>query len=123
MVTREEIDDLGREITDAYNLLGMIHPPETTRRLKNLLSRTKQLMDRAVEEENAEKCMVEKTVSARIIGVKGVDQNQSKRFRDYSALIRWLCTHGRSWYIEFETAKGRRITGADVRAVKAARAK
>jgi hypothetical protein len=123
MVTQKEIDELGREITDAYNLLGMIHPSEATRRLKNLLSRTKQLVNRAAEEENVEKCTTEKKVSARIIGVKGVDQNQNRRFNGYSALIRWIHAHGRSWYIEFETAKGRRILGADVRIVKAARTK
>lgn len=57
-------------------------------------------------------------VTARAAGVKGVDKNHTKPFRDYPALVRWMRRRGRCWRVEFNTPKGARITGADVHVAK-----
>jgi hypothetical protein len=57
-------------------------------------------------------------INARIIGVKNVDHNQNKKFRDYAALITWMRRRGRFWQIEFATQKHRRITLSDISVVK-----
>jgi len=61
-------------------------------------------------------------ITARLVGIKD-RKKRDKTFSDCTQLMKWMKRHGRYWWIEFQTPKGRRILQADITLVKDARTK